>query len=167
MAEALPHSGTSVGVPYLRAAASSRRGRFEGISRDARTRGVALRHRRHGRRRASFRADREPRVEAVYPHDTASLTQGLELRGQTVREHRAHWQIEGAARGRDDGHGREEPGPRFQLVRRRDDPYRSQLIQLTYTTGIAIVYDLDTFAESNGLRTPGKVGVSATTEPIW
>jgi glutamine cyclotransferase len=89
-----------------------------------------------------------PKVEAVYPHDSGAFTQGLEvfegklyestgLNGRsTVRR------VELTTGVVEKTHALEQSlfGEGMTRVDRT-------LIQLTYTTGAAIVYDIDTFAE--------------------
>jgi glutaminyl-peptide cyclotransferase len=89
-----------------------------------------------------------PKIEAVYPHDSGAFTQGLEvfegklyestgLNGRsTVRR------VELTTGVVEKNHALEQSlfGEGMTRVDRT-------LIQLTYTTGAAIVYDIDTFAE--------------------
>jgi glutaminyl-peptide cyclotransferase len=89
-----------------------------------------------------------PRVEAVYPHDAAAFTQGLELFEGKLFESTG---LTGRSTVR-------RVAVTTGMVEKSIDLDASlfgegmtrvdrTLIQLTYTTGIAIVYDLDTFAE--------------------
>jgi glutaminyl-peptide cyclotransferase len=89
-----------------------------------------------------------PKVEAVYPHDSGAFTQGLELFEGKLYESTG---LNGKSSVRrvelttgvvEKNHALEQSlfGEGMTRVDR-------SLIQLTYTTGVAIVYDIDTFAE--------------------
>jgi glutaminyl-peptide cyclotransferase len=89
-----------------------------------------------------------PRVEAVYPHDTAAFTEGLELFEGKLFESTG---LNGKSTVRrvDLTTGVVEKNLALDSSLFGEGLTRIDrtLIQLTYTTGIAIVYDLDTFAE--------------------
>jgi glutaminyl-peptide cyclotransferase len=89
-----------------------------------------------------------PRVEAVYPHDATAFTQGLELFEGKLFESTG---LVGRSKLRrvavTTGVVEKNHDLDSMLFAEGLTRIDRQLIQLTYTTGIAIVYDLDTFAE--------------------
>jgi glutamine cyclotransferase len=89
-----------------------------------------------------------PRVEAVYPHDTTAFTQGLELFEGKLFEStgltgRSTLRRVAVTTGVVETNLNLDASLFAEGLTRID----RTLIQLTYTTGIAIVYNLDTFAE--------------------
>ena len=98
-----------------------------------------------------------PRVEAVYPHDTAAFTEGLELfegklfesTGLTGRSTVRRVAVTTGVVEKNLDLDSSLFGEGLTRIDRT-------LIQLTYTTGIAIVYDLDTFAEIKRLTYTGQ-----------
>ena len=89
-----------------------------------------------------------PRIEAVFPHDSMAFTQGLELfegrffesTGLTGRSTLRRVTVTTGAVEKSVALDSSLFGEGLARIDR-------QLIQLTYTTGVAIVYDLDTLAE--------------------
>ena len=96
----------------------------------------------------AFAQTATPRVEAVYPHDTTAFTQGLELFEGKLFESTG---LTGSSTLRrvavTTGMVEKNLNLASNLFAEGLTRIDRQLFQLTYTTGIAIVYDLDTFAE--------------------
>ena len=96
----------------------------------------------------AFAQTATPRVEAVYPHDTAAFTEGLELfegklyesTGLTGRSTVRRVTVTTGVIEKSIDLDSSLFGEGLTRIDRT-------LINLTYTTGIAIVFDLDTFAE--------------------
>jgi glutaminyl-peptide cyclotransferase len=89
-----------------------------------------------------------PRVEAVYPHDTAAFTEGLELFEGKLYESTG---LNGRSTVRrvtlTTGIVEKSIDLDSSLFGEGLTRIDRTLINLTYTTGVAIVFDLDTFAE--------------------
>ncbi|HMJ56220.1 MAG TPA: glutaminyl-peptide cyclotransferase [Polyangiaceae bacterium] len=89
-----------------------------------------------------------PRVEAVYPHDTAAFTEGLELFEGKLYESTG---LNGRSTVRrvtlTTGVVEKSINLDSSLFGEGLTRIDRTLINLTYTTGVAIVFDLDTFAE--------------------
>jgi glutaminyl-peptide cyclotransferase len=149
MAAALPHrSGASPRVAHLSALAPTRGGRIALVWRALGRFGLLLGFVIAITEGHALAQTATPRVEAVYPHDTTAFTQGLELFEGKLFEStgltgRSTLRRVAVTTGVVETNLNLDASLFAEGLTRID----RTLIQLTYTTGIAIVYNLDTFAE--------------------
>jgi glutaminyl-peptide cyclotransferase len=107
--------------------------------------------------RAASAQTATPHVEATYPHDTTAFTEGLELfegklyesTGLSGKSTLRRVTLTTGAIEKNQALDSMFFGEGLTRIDRT-------LIQLTYTTGVAIVYDLDTFAELSRLTYTGQ-----------